>query len=387
MRILVLAPQPFYQNRGTPIAVRLLLEVLAGEGHQLEVLTYHEGQDLAIPGVTIHRIPALPGVRNIRPGPSWQKIPCDLAMLKKAFALARGGRFDLVHAVEEGVFVAAALKRWQGLPYVYDMDSSLAQQVVEKFPSLGMISRPLAWCEKKAVCGSLAVLAVCRALEDVVCAYDPDKPVLCLEDISLLGWGEETGAPPPAPLDLPPGPVIMYVGNLEVYQGLDLLLESFALVHAQRPDAQLAVIGGEPGDVAKYQAQAQALGLSEAAHMVGPRPPSQLGFFLAQAQVLVSPRLKGRNTPMKVYSYLDSGRPLLATRLFTHTQVLDDAIALLVEPTAKDMAQGLIRLLDDDALRERLAGAARERVAARHSLSAYRAKLVEYYRLLELMLG
>ena len=48
--------------------------------------------------------------------------------------------------------------------------------------------------------------------------------------------------------------------------------------------------------------------------------------------MLVSPRLKGLNTPMKIYSYLDSGSAVLATRLRTHTQVLDDGIAYLVEP-------------------------------------------------------
>ena len=59
---------------------------------------------------------------------------------------------------------------------------------------------------------------------------------------------------------------------------------------------------------------------------------------MAQADVLVSPRTKGANTPMKVYSYLDSGVAVLATRLPTHTQVMNDETALLAEPTPEDFS-------------------------------------------------
>lgn len=81
---------------------------------------------------------------------------------------------------------------------------------------------------------------------------------------------------------------------------------------------------------------------------------------------------------MKIYSYLDSGRPLLATRLPTHTQVLTDEIAMLVDPSAEDVARGLKKLLDDPGLRDRMGKAARSRVAAEFSPAAYRAKLASF---------
>ena len=81
MNILVLSPQPFFQARGTPIAVRLVLEFLSSRGHRVDVLTYHEGSDVEIPNCRILRIPRIPGVRNIRPGFSFKKILCDLVML------------------------------------------------------------------------------------------------------------------------------------------------------------------------------------------------------------------------------------------------------------------------------------------------------------------
>jgi len=104
-----------------------------------------------------------------------------------------------------------------------------------------------------------------------------------------------------------------------------------------------------------------------------------LGDCLLQATVLVSPRVRGTNTPMKVYSYLDSGRPVLATRLPTHTQVLDDEVALLVDPQPEPMAQGLVRLLQDEGLRERLAANARRFAQAEFTPEAFRRKLLAFY--------
>ena len=93
LNILLLAPHPFYQERGTPIAVNLLLQALSGQGHTVDVLTYHEGTDVAYPGVTIHRIRRPPFARNVPPGPSLKKILCDLFMFPKALGMA----LSLIH--------------------------------------------------------------------------------------------------------------------------------------------------------------------------------------------------------------------------------------------------------------------------------------------------
>ena len=86
---------------------------------------------------------------------------------------------------------------------------------------------------------------------------------------------------------------------------------------------------------------------------------------------------------MKIYSYLDSGKPVLATRLPTHTQVLDDEIAWLADPTPDAMGEGLIQLLENGSLRDRLAQAARKRVREEYCFEAYRKKLLQFYSLLE----
>lgn len=380
MKVLLLAPQPFYQERGTPIAVDLLLRVLSARGEQVDLLTYFEGADLRYPNVRIHRIPRPPFVRRVGPGPSLKKVLCDLVLFVSALRLAARERHDVVHAVEESVFIALVINRCLGIPYVYDMDSSLPDQILDKYPAARPLMRPLRAAEASAIRGAEAVVPVCDALADQARRHEP-RHLAVLRDISLLSVG---GAPVAAPVDLERElgmrrPLVMYVGNLERYQGIDLLLQSFAIARRQVPEASLVVIGGDPAGVARYQAMARQLGLDGAVRFAGPRPVAGLAGYLAAADVLVSPRLQGGNTPMKVYSYLDSGTAVLATDLPTHTQVLTAEVAMLRPAQPDALAEGLVRLLRDPGLRQRLGQAARRLVRERHSYDAFRATVNALY--------
>jgi glycosyltransferase involved in cell wall biosynthesis len=160
-------------------------------------------------------------------------------------------------------------------------------------------------------------------------------------------------------------------------------LESFRRARETIADAHLVVIGGREGDIDRYRRGATEAGIGGNVHFLGPRPLSRLGGYLQQADILVSPRMTGQNTPMKIYSYLDSGRPVLATRLPTHTQVLDDEIALLADPEPEAFADGLVRLLRDAELRTMLGKIARLRVRELYSREAFRRKMNSFYDLVE----
>ena len=378
MNILLLAPQPFFQNRGTPIAVRLLSEVLTKAGHRICLLTYHEGENVEIPNVTIHRIPSVPGLSDIRPGFSFKKIVCDIMMLFMCLKIVCKTRFDLVHAVEESVFIAMLLRLFFRIPFVYDMDSSLSQQMTDKHRFLLPIRGIMESIEKMAAKHSSGIVVVCKSLETIARKYAPKKLLVRLEDISLLDREPRDCEKLYDSLKIN-GCIIMYVGNLEKYQGIDLLLDSFKLVLKKFADAHLVIVGGSVEDIKAYEGLSSQLGINSNVHFVGQKPVSQLGSFLSQADVLVSPRIQGENTPMKIYSYLDSGRPLLATCLPTHTQVLDNQIALLVQPEPKAIADGIISLIDDIDLATALAFRAKERVKQEYSFKAFQKKLLGFY--------
>ena len=382
MKILLLAPQPFFQGRGTPIAVKMVLEFLGARGHEVDVLTYHEGSDVELPNCRIYRIPRVPGVHDIRPGFSLKKVLCDVAMFGSCARMMRRTRYDLVHAVEESAFIAAAMRSLTGVPYVYDMDSSLAEQMIERFPRLELIFPLMRRLESVAVRRSVGVITVCAALEDVAHGHAPHTTVGRVEDTTLL--------PPHSaangrllPAETAGAPVAMYVGNLEHYQGIDLLLEGFRHTLDQMREARLVIVGGQDADIARYGERAVGLGIRQAVHFLGPRPVSALGHLLREADVLVSPRLKGLNTPMKIYSYMDSGTAVLATRLRTHTQVLNDRTAYLVDPEPVALGTGLAALLRDAALRERLAAEAKDHVQREFTPEAARRKLEAFYSVIE----
>jgi glycosyltransferase involved in cell wall biosynthesis len=380
MNVLVLAPQPFYRERGTPIAVRLLAEELCAAGHRVDLLVYHEGEDISVPGVRILRAPAPPLVRDVPIGFSAKKLACDLALTASFLRLARPGRYDVVHAVEEAVFPAVWLRRRHGAAVVCDMDSDMVEQLVGRSPLRRRFRRQLDALVRHALRGSDLVLAVCPALANKASALCPEVPVRVLEDIPLAG---APGAPAENLRERfgIGGPLALYVGNLEPYQGIDLMLEALARLGPNGP-ATLVVIGGIPPDVARYERIAATLGVAGRVRFAGPRPVRDLGGYLAQADILVSPRTLGENTPMKIYSYLEAGRAVLATDIGSHTQALDESCALLVRPEPDALAAGLRRLAEDPELRGRLGDAGAGRASARYSRAAYREKLRAAYALL-----
>ena len=379
MKILLLAPQPFFQNRGTPIAVRLMAETLGKMGHEVHLLVFSEGEDLRMEQVTIHRIPALPGLCPVPPGFSLKKLGSDVLMAVKSFRLRQKEQFDVVHAVEESVFIAMLLRFFCGIPYIYDLDSWLSDQLIAKLTFFRPFRNFLEFFEKSAVRYSSGVIPVCKAIEEKIKTFAPEKPLLRLEDISLL---EENSCVPSESLREEfgcQGKLVLYVGNLERYQGIALLLEAFALLDpAAFPDS-LVVIGGTAKDVQHYTDMAERLDISSRTFFIGPRPAAHLAMYLRQADVLVSPRTEGENTPMKIYSYMDSGKPILATKIVSHTQVLNESLTFLAAPQAADMAAALRQILSDSEEADRRAARAKEKATAEYCRPAYEQKIMTFY--------
>ena len=127
-RILLIAPEPFYAPRGTPMNVLQLCRVLTGAGYRVDLLTYPLGHDVALPGLRIHRAPRVPGIDHVPIGFSWRKLPLDAALWLRALTLLARHRYRVVHAVEEAAFLALPLT-WLGVPLLYDLDSQISDQL------------------------------------------------------------------------------------------------------------------------------------------------------------------------------------------------------------------------------------------------------------------
>src|SRR5690606_39044395 len=186
MRVLFLAPHPFYQDRGTPIDVLLVLKVLSERKDAVvDVVTFHEGNDVELENVSIRRIKAPRFLRGIRPGFSLKKLACDVLLFFTAWRMVRTGGYDLIHADEESVFFAMFFRRFYGIPYAYDLDSSIAQQLVESRPALAPLAAMFGYLETRAIRGALINLPVCVELGRL-CESAGSRNTVVLHDISQL---------------------------------------------------------------------------------------------------------------------------------------------------------------------------------------------------------
>ena len=185
MNILLLAPHPFYQNRGTPIAVDLLVRTLCEAGHRVDVLAFNEGEDRHYTGLRIYRVGRWLGLQNVRPGFSLKKLLLDALMIPHTAALLLRHRYDVIHAVEESAFIAWFFSLFTRKPFIYDMDSSLVTQLTDKHQPLQPVAGVLRWLESIPIKGARMVLPVCDALAELALEHRASG-VHLLKDISML---------------------------------------------------------------------------------------------------------------------------------------------------------------------------------------------------------
>lgn len=378
----MIAPEPFFEPRGTPFSEFHRIRALTALGHQIDLVTYPFGQDVAMPGLRVFRGMRPPFVRAVRVGPSIAKLALDVLLCFTVLRRAVGERYDAVHSHEEGgligVLVASALR----LPHVYDMHSSLPQQLTNfAFSRSRIIAGIFRRLERFMIQRSRVVIVICPSLQDTVREIDPTARTVLIENAP--GSAEEGATLAQADavrrsLGISANtPMVLYTGTFEAYQGLDLLFDAMIHVKRERPDARLVLAGGQPGQVASAREQARSRGIDDVTVFAGERPATEIPAFLLASDVLVSPRSRGTNTPLKIYQYLRSGRVIVATRLLTHTQVLSDQNAILTPATAVDFAAGISAALGDPARAKAIGESGRRLAETKYSYEAYLEKTRE----------
>ena len=384
MKILFLAPQPFFEERGTPINVRLVLKSLADLGHEVTLVTLPFGSDVDIPNVTIKRIPAVWGVGKPKPGPSWQKLVYDFVMIFYVFFHRLFNRYDALHCVEEAVFIGLFIKKIFGTPFVFDMDSHMTDQLrYSKFSKSETFLKLFGCLEKVTLKNSAVIVTVCQYLTDVAKQHTAHEKIFQIEDIP------QKFDPPPDGVDKDSihaelgitydQPVALYTGNFEKYQGIDLLMESIPLIAKKLSTALFVIVGGEDKEVEAYRTRAKDDGFGNSVIFTGKKPLDHMPAYYDLADVLLSPRLEGTNTPLKIYTYLSTGKAVVATDLPTHTQLLTSDVAVLAKPEKMAFADACLLLLNDAARRDAIGGAGQEFVQSNFNYEIFTAKLKQAY--------
>ena len=383
----MIAPEPFFEPRGTPFSEFHRIRALTALGHQVDLVTYPFGRDVSLPGLRIFRCLKPPFVRSVRIGPSIAKIPLDALLTLTALRRARAERYDAIHSHEEAGIIGVALATMLRVPHLYDMHSSLPQQLTNfAFSRSVLIRRAFLALERLMIRRSRVVIVICPSLEQTVREIDPQARIVMIENAPGSSE-EEATAEQAAAIRQSLGvaetaPLVLYTGTFEAYQGLDLLFDAMAIVGASNPDARLALAGGKPDQILRARERARAAGIEAATIFAGERPAEEIPAYLLAADVLVSPRSRGTNTPLKIYQYLRSGKPIVATRLLTHTQVLNDDTAVLTGATAHEFADGILAALTDKGRAAAIGRRARRMADTKYSYEAYLERTRQAYAVL-----
>ncbi|MDX1523242.1 MAG: glycosyltransferase, partial [Anaerolineae bacterium] len=302
VRALMIAPQPFFEPRGTPISVFQRLEALSKLGYQVDLLTYHVGQDVEFDGVCTHRISRIPFIKQVKIGPSWSKLILDIFIFIKAVKLLLTNRYDIIHTHEEGAFLALPLAKLFRTPHIYDMHSSLPRQLDNfRFGNFWPILPLFRILERLVLHSCDGLITIGTDLEHYASEINPKVRHVRIENLAIHNSIETsfgTSTELKHRLQLDDKALVVYTGTFERYQGLDLLLESAQLVVKKHPDTRFILVGGNPEQVQFWRSEAKKLNLGKETLFVGQVSPSEATIYQDMADILVSPRIQGTSVPL-----------------------------------------------------------------------------------------
>lgn len=401
--VLIIAPQPFFTQRGTPINIRAMAQALVEGGYCPTLLVYPFGDDIELKDIRVVRTFRPFFIRNVSIGFSIPKLILDFCLALTALKLVYQGNFKIIHGIEEGAFIAGFTALLSKTPYIVDLDSDMSLQMKKTaFPFSHIPLSVYIAIERLLLKRAALAISVCRALSEKARLLAPKVPVVQIEDIPVAQALKLTPTLSPETLRKQLAPhgetIVLYTGNFEEYQGVDILLHGFHGFLSSIKDGQLTnlndlsrssriklvIVGGTKEANKSLSQQVNALHISASVALLGEQPINEIPAYEQAASYLISPRKYGCNTPLKLYSYMSSGIPILATNIESHTQVLDCSSAFLFEPNAESLAQLLLRINNDPtgSHNEGQAKATRAKhiVDTNYSWDAFSDKLLKAYR-------
>jgi glycosyltransferase involved in cell wall biosynthesis len=372
MKILVVAPTPFFADRGTHI--RILEEALALEkrGHRITVATYHIGSELpGEPGsrIDVRRIRRLLfWYKKLEAGPDWQKIVLDLMLVRKVFFLARTQRPDIIHAhLHEGVLIGWIVQKllfWRGMKLVGDFHGSLTKEMVSHaYLGSGWLKSLFRWVERRIDnLGDAAVTSSWENTGEIGRIRRDGRVATVLDGVSLERY---EGLPGKAALrerfGLPRDrTVVAYAGALIPNKGIRYFLEAVPLVLRKRPDVHFLVAGFPYDQIAPIL---EAADWKASVTVVSPLPYFELPELLAASDIAVDPKDSSVSQASgKMLQYMGAGLPVACFERSNNREYLGDGGAYAPEVSGESLAGAIVGLAAlPEAERRRLGAENRER--------------------------
>jgi len=384
MKILMISPQPFFESRGTPISVYQRLEALSQLGYEVDLLTYHLGEDINIPNVQIFRIPNLSFIKEVKIGPSWVKLLLDILLFFKSIWILSFKRYDVIHSHEEAAFFSNFLADIFQTRHVYDMHSVLSKQLtVYKFGDWWLPIGIFQLLERYVISSCSAIIAVGNDLEIYINTINQATAQVRIENLPYQyffnGANHHSLNRPQKYMGNGRKVRIVYTGSFEPYQGLNLLLESAVIVHNHFPNSEFILVGATRSQLPIWRDKIKSLQMTSYTTIIKNVHPNEAVQYISSADILVSPRKNLSTVPSKIYSYLYSGKPIVATDVEAHSQFRDKDLAILVKPEKNDLARGIMELLNNPEMARQMGQRGLKFVLEKYNYNNYIEKVERIY--------
>ncbi|MFA6551852.1 MAG: glycosyltransferase family 4 protein [Patescibacteria group bacterium] len=382
MKIVMIAPTPFFADRGCHTQIYEEIKALEKIGHEIILCTYGLGRD--VPGVKIVRTVNLPWYKKLSAGPSYTKILLLPLLAVTSLKTIIKFKPDIIHAhLHEGAVIARFCKLFfPKKSYLFDMQGSLTGECLQHgfIKSGGWGHKVIRFAEKKIAGWFFIITQSDGMLKELLDLGVPANRMANVKD------GVDTDKfKPTAPdaaladslavdLNLPR---IVYLGLLETYQGADLMFAAFALVARQIPRAQFIVIGFP--NLEKYREICQNLEISKQVKFLGRIEYDKLPAYLSLADVAVAPKISLTEGDGKIYNYMAMGLPTVAFDRSTSREILGGTGLFAKLNDSADFAEKILYLLANKEQAEILGQAARERAVARLSWTAVGERINNIY--------
>lgn len=384
-RILMVAPTPFFADRGCHVRILGEAKGLMELGHDVLLCTYGLGRD--VPGVRTERTLRIPWYRKLSPGPSVHKFYIDLLLLWQVIVACWRFRPHVIHAhLHEGIVLGKIASLLFRVPLVADLQGSLTAELVdhEFIPKAPWLLKMMHWIERGI-----------NRLPDHLIASSTHTRQLCLDhfqlpahkittlmdgvDLAVFSPGEE-GETLRRSLGIrPQEPVVIFIGVLTEYQGIDLLLQAIPAVIEQCPSARFVIVGYPNEDL--YRQKARALGVDEHVLFTGKVPYNETPHYLSMAQIAVSPKISATEANLKLFSYMAMGLPTVVFDNPVNREILGDLGVYARLGDAADLARALTRVLNDPLYAQELGRASRQKAVGDYSWLAVGQRLTELYEM------
>jgi len=299
----------------------------------------------------------------------------------------KANKYDLVYT-RAGVSAAASLvSRLTKTPYVTEVNGLIWEEV--RISGVRWWRKAfgyfLNWIEGKAYRHSQHVVAVSPQIKEVLVAALGIKP----EKMTVIPNGANTDLFKPMDINQARRQLnlsgadyfVTFVGNLAAWQGIEYMIRSAPYILKGYPETKFLIVGGGAMKQGLVEL-AQRIGVSDRMIFTGMVPYDKVPLYINAGDVCVAPSVKERvGSPLKIYEYGACGKAIVTSRLPGLEFIEQDKLGFLVEPDCpKELAEAIMKLLQDPELRKQMGENGRKCIVENHSWESVARRVAEVCR-------